>query len=215
MSYVSEEFGVNAIVSSPRDNIDAAIKIVEKETGFKFIWICTPSGNRDTAKGLEPDLFKQIQWCADHDVSVCMPHRSYTDAFMNTAKNEIEGLPEITAAIRDRGMIPGLSTHYRAAIRIADYRKYDTPVIIQPLNTLGFQSDVEVDALVKAIRGTKKQIINIKPMAAGRLIPDVGINFCLNNIKDNDFICCGFDNIDNADYDCQLVERIMKMKSKK
>lgn len=210
MGYVLEEFGVNAIVSSPREKIAKAIDIVEEETGTRYIWFCTPSGSRETVKGLEKDILNQVRWCADNGVEVCMPHRSYTDAYINTATRVIEGYPEIAAAIRDMGMIPGLSTHYYESIQIADQRGYDAPVIIQPLNTLGFQSDIEVNTLIKAINSTRKQIINIKPLAAGRIIPEIGLDFCFNNIKENDFVCCGFDNIQSADYDCQLVEKILK-----
>ena len=209
MGYVLEEFGVNCCLSSPRDEIYEAINIVEKDIGERFIWLCTPS-TRGTAKALEPDIFKQIQWCADHGVSVCMPHRDYTDAYMNSASMTIEGIPEITTCIRDLNMIPGLSTHYHHAIRISQVQKYDVPVIIQPLNTLGFQSDIEVNTLVKTIQSTEIQIINIKPLAAGRLLPEVGLPFCYNSIKKNDFVACGFDNIQNSDYDCQLVEKLLK-----
>ncbi|MHA1792653.1 MAG: hypothetical protein ACTSVI_08415 [Promethearchaeota archaeon] len=208
MVYLFEEFGVNCCLSSPREEIAKAIKIVQDETGEKYHWLCTPSA-RITAKGLKPDISSQIKWCADHDVSVCMPHRSYTDSFMNPAEGVIEGLPDILAEIRDQGMIPGISTHYHDAITICQKQKYDVSVIIQPLNTIGFQSDIEVNTLVRLIKNTKFQIINIKPLAAGRLLPEVGLPFCFNNIKPNDFVACGFDCIQNADYDCQLVDRLL------
>ena len=75
MLYLAQEHGVNACISSPRDNIAHAVKTVERETGQPFYWICTPS-RRLTAKGLKPDIFMQVQWCADHQVSVCAPHRN-------------------------------------------------------------------------------------------------------------------------------------------
>ena len=76
--YLIQNHGVNYMVSSPRDKLYKAKLIAEKETGIKFHWLCTPSRRR-TAKDLPPDIFTQINWCADHDVSVCMPHRDYTD----------------------------------------------------------------------------------------------------------------------------------------
>lgn len=208
MGYVMEEFGVNCCLSSPRDEIARAIDLVEKDIGEQYTWLCTPS-SRNTAKDLPGDIFKQIEWCAEHGVRVCMPHRSYTDAFMNPSKGIIEGLPEIIEKIRDNDMIPGLSTHYHHAIKICERRDYDIPVIIQPLNVLGFQSDIEVNTLANLVRRTRIQIINIKPLAAGRVLPQVGLSFCFNSIKDNDLVACGFDNIMNADYDCQLVEKLL------
>ncbi len=208
MAYIMEEYGVNAIISSPRDNIKEAIDKVEKQTGRRYIWICSPS-ERDTAKGCGQTIFDQIKWCADNHVSVCMPHRSWTDAYMNTAKAVIEGgLPEITAAIRDHGMIPGLSTHYYEAISICRQQKYDVKLIVQPLNVLGFQSNIEVNTLVSSIKGTQIQILNIKPMAAGRVLPEIGLNFCFNNIKDNDLVAAGFSSMHDADYDFLFFNRV-------
>ena len=112
MSFLAEEFGVNACISSPRDSIAKAIEIVENETGLQYNWICSPSGTRQTAGGMPAELSKQIDWCADHNVKVCMPHRSWTDFQIDGAKLEIRDLPEVTAYIRDKGMVPGLSTHY-------------------------------------------------------------------------------------------------------
>lgn len=209
MTFIQQEFGVNAIISSPRDHIYEAIQRVQKETGEQFHWICSPSTARETATDLPPTMPGQVQWCADHDVSVCMPHRSYTDAKMDTMAMKIEGIEEIIADIRDKGMIPGLSTHYYDAIRICDHRKYDVKLIVQPLNVQGFQSNIEVNTLINAIKNTKIQILNIKPLAAGRIEPEIGLNFSFNNIKDNDFVACGFSCIQDADYDCQIVEHLM------
>ncbi|HME52280.1 MAG TPA: hypothetical protein VKM55_08685 [Candidatus Lokiarchaeia archaeon] len=212
MTFIQQEFGVNALISSPRDHIYEAIQRVQKETGEKFHWICTPSSVRETATDLPPTMAGQVQWCADHEVSVCMPHRSYTDAKLDTMTMEIEGIEEILADIRDHGMIPGLSTHFHNTIRICDHRKYDVKLIVQPLNVQGFQSDIEVNTLITVIKNTKIQVLNIKPMAAGRIEPEIGLNFSLNNIKDNDFVACGFSCIQDADYDCQLVDRILNKK---
>jgi hypothetical protein len=209
MTFILQEFGVNAIISSPRDHIYEAIQTVQKETGEKYHWICTPSSARETATDLPPNMAGQVQWCADHEVSVCMPHRSYTDAKMDTMTMEIEGIEEILADIRDHGMIPGLSTHYYDVIRICDLRNYDVSLIVQPLNVQGFQSNIEVNTLIAAIHGTKRQILNIKPLAAGRIEPEIGLNFSLNNIKPNDFVACGFSCIQDADYDCQLFQRLV------
>lgn len=208
MTFVLEEFGVNCIVSSPRDNIARAIDAIEKETGTRYAWLCTPSA-RDTAKGAGQSLAEQVRWCADHHVAACLPHRSWTDAYMNTARMEIEGLEEVTAQVRDLGMIPGLSTHYYEAISICEQRKYDIPLIIQPLNVLGFQSNIEVNTLARKIKSTRIAILAIKPMAAGRVEPETGLEFAFRNVKDGDLVAAGFSCLQDADYDCQLVERLL------
>ncbi|MHA1820134.1 MAG: hypothetical protein ACTSU2_06170 [Promethearchaeota archaeon] len=209
-SYLFEEYGVNCIVSSPRDKIYEVVKKMEKEFGEPYYWLCTPSDNRITAKGLSRDLKSQIKWCAEHNVAVCMPHRSWTDTNLNPKEKKIKDLKKYTNLIRDLGMIPGVSTHYFESLQAVEKNNYDVPLIIQPLNTIGFQSNIEVNTLITHIKSTKRQILVIKPMAAGRLIPEVGLNFAFNNIKENDFVACGFDNLQNADYDAQLVDEILK-----
>ncbi|MHA1733294.1 MAG: hypothetical protein ACTSU5_15210 [Promethearchaeota archaeon] len=209
MSYLQEEFGVNAVISSPRDEIAQAIEKVEEETGERYQWLCTPSNSRVTARGLERDLHQQIQWCADNGVAVCMPHRSYTDQHMVVAEGRIDGIEDYLAQIRDLGMVPGLSTHYYETLKIVKKRDYDVSLVVQPVNTLGFQSNIEVNTLANIIRSFDRQVIAIKPFAAGRLLPEVGLNFTLNNIKENDLVAMGVDNIQNADYDCQVALGIL------
>ena len=115
------------------DRIYQAIQTTEKETGNKFHWLCTPS-TCHTVNSLEPDIFEQIKWCADHGVSVCMPHRDFTDKHLDKENRVIHDLESILTAIRDAGMITGLSCHYHEVIRVVEERKYDVPLIIQPFN---------------------------------------------------------------------------------
>jgi hypothetical protein len=208
MLFLAQEHGVNACISSPRDSIHEAIQQVRKETGEHYHWICTPS-TRLTAKGLPPDIWGQIQWCADHGVSVCAPHRDYTDKALDKAAFTIKGYPEISARIRDLKMIPGLSTHYVETIKAVEDNKYDAPVIVQPHNKIGFESDTDPAMLTRCIQETKLQVINIKPMAAGRLRPREGLEWCLHRIKPVDFLAVGFGDIKFAREDVEVVEQIM------
>ncbi|MEX2681240.1 MAG: hypothetical protein Q6373_006545 [Candidatus Sigynarchaeota archaeon] len=208
MLFLAQEHGVNACISSPRDNIYEAIQAVRKETGKPYHWICTPS-TRLTAKDLPPDIWKQVQWCADHDVSVCAPHRDYTDKALDKATSTIKGYPEIAARIRDLHMIPGLSTHQVETIKAVEDNDYDAPVIVQPLNKIGFESDTDPETLARRIKETRLQIINIKPMAAGRLRPREGIEWCLQRIKTVDFLAVGFGDMKFAREDARIVEELM------
>ena len=217
MLHLFQEHGVNCTISSPREKIYKAIKIVENETGEKYHWICSPS-ERKTVKNLAPDIMKQIDWCAEKEVSVCIPHRSYTDKAIDKEKLIIGGgdsgfipYPEISAYIRDKGMIPGLSCHYIEVLKAVEKNNYDAPLVVQPLNKKGFQSNAKPEVLIKAIQSTKVHIINIKPMAAGRIKPQEGLEFCLNNIKENDFLAIGCGkNFDDCIEDGQILENYFK-----
>ena len=215
MIHLLQEHGINCCVSSPRDKIYQATKIVEKETGEKYHWICTPS-RRKTVKNLAGDIFKQIDWCRDKGVFVCMPHRNYTDNAIDKKnlviggnKTELPPYPEISAYIRDKGMIPGLSSHNIETIQAVEKNKYDAALIIQPLNKRGFQSDADPEYLTQMIQNTKIQILNIKPMAAGRIDPRKALSFCLKSIKKNDFLAVGFSKYEQCVEDGKIIEEIL------
>jgi hypothetical protein len=213
--HLIQNHGVNCCISSPRDILFDAITIAEKETGTRFYWICSPS-RRMTAKGMISDIRPQIDWCKDHNVAVCIPHRDYTDHALDKEKFVIGGnkpefppYPELAAYIRDRNMIPGLSTHYIESIEAVEKNKYDAPLIVQPLNKIGFESDTTPAILVKRIQATKLQILNIKPMAAGRISPKEAIPWNLSQIKPNDFLAVGFGKFQYCVEDAQFVDDLM------
>lgn len=213
--HLIQNHGVNCCVSSPRDTLFDAIQIAEKETGTRFHWICTPS-RRLTAKNFIADVKFQIDWCRDHNVSVCMPHRDYTDYALDKEKLIIGGkkpefppYPELAAYIRDRGMIPGLSTHYIETIDAVEKNHYDAPLIIQPLNKINFESDTTYDLLIKKIQSTKLQILNIKPMAAGRLSPKEALPWNIAQLKPNDFLAVGFGTFKYCVEDAKFIDELM------
>lgn len=213
--YLIEEHGINCCLSSPREILAKAINIAETETGTKFHWLCSPS-RRLTVKGVEANIFKQIEWCYENNVSICLTHRNYTDEALNKSNLTIGGqnsdlppYPEISAYIRDKGMIPGISTHMIESIDAVEKQNYDAPIIIQPLNKIGFESNCTPDLLIKRIQSTKLQIINIKPMAAGRISPNEGIPFSLKAIKSDDFLAVGFGKFQYCVNDMQMIEKIL------
>ena len=189
--------GVNAIISSPRVKIYEAIQLVQKETGVKIHWICSPS-TRKTVKGLEMNMQKQIDWCANHEVSVCIPHRNYTDFALDQDKMIIKGLNPIIEQIRDRNMVPGLSCHFHKVVEAVEKNNYDIKLIVQPYNQIGFMSDTDTHNLGKIIKETNISILNIKPLAAGRLDPQLALPFCLKSIKKHDFISIGTPKLSQA-----------------
>jgi hypothetical protein len=219
MIHLVQEHGLNCLVSSPRDKMYDAIKLTEKETGTKLYWICTPS-RRHTVKGLPGSIYEQIDWCADHEVAVCMPHRDYTDNAIDKKNLTIGGnsgfepYPEVAAYIRDKKMIPGLSTHYIESIEAVEKNKYDAPLIIQPLNKIGFESDCAPDVLAAKIKSTKIKILSIKPMAAGRISPEEGLPWAVERLKKDDLIAVGTgDKFQYCIHDGKLMEDLLNKKN--
>jgi hypothetical protein len=110
----------------------------------------------------------------------------------------IRDLDTYTRMVRERGMIPGLSTHMPEAIVYADAMGADVETYIQIYNAAGFLMQVEADWVMRVINQAKKPVMTIKPLAAGRLLPVVGMAFVWNTIRAQDMVTVGTTTPDEA-----------------
>ncbi|MEG1269108.1 MAG: hypothetical protein RSD35_07650 [Oscillospiraceae bacterium] len=106
--------------------------------------------------------------------------------------------------IRENGMIPGLSAHMPEVIQFTDQNNYDVETYIQIFNCMGFLMQVEIESVAKIIHNAKKPVITIKPCAAGRTTPYVGLNFSYNAIREQDMVCIGCFNENEAAEDMEF-----------
>jgi hypothetical protein len=95
-------------------------------------------------------------------------------------------------------MIPGLSTHMPETVVYADKMNADIETYIQIYNSAGFLMQVEADWVMRVISEAKKPVMTIKPLAAGRLLPIVGLAFVWNTIRDQDMVTIGTTTPDEA-----------------
>jgi len=95
-------------------------------------------------------------------------------------------------------MIPGLSTHMPESVIIADKTGADVESYIQIYNAAGFLMQVEADWVMNVIRAAAKPVMTIKPLAAGRLLPVVGLAFVWNTIRPIDMVTIGTTTPDEA-----------------
>ena len=117
---------------------------------------------------------------------------------MNKNKHEITRLNDYTSMIREEGLIPGLSAHMPEIVRYCDEQGYDVETYIQIYNCMGFLMQVEVETVNQLIHKAKKPVMTIKPMAAGRTTPFVGLNFAWNTIREQDMVTLGCTNVEEA-----------------
>ena len=216
MIHLLQEHGINCCISSPRDKVYDAIQITEKESGEKYHWICSPS-RRKTAKNIPRDVYKQVDWCVEREVSVCLMQRGYADKAIDKEKLTLGGnslkypsYPEISAYIRDKGMIPGITTHFHEVLLSVEKNDYDTALLVTPVNKIGFTSNTDPKNIIEFVKYTKRQVMAIKPMAAGRIPPQEAFNFTLRNLKENDFMAMGFGKFEYCVEDGKTVEEILK-----
>ena len=184
--------GVDAIYGvRPEKKLQEAISDAEDRTGRGMITMGTPSLNVADTPEAEGENRRVLDEHVAIGTSVLMPHQQTTDALLDRTARTIGRMDVILKMIRERGMIPGLSTHMPEAIVYADETGLDVESYIQLYNAAGFLMQVEVEWVHRIIQNAKKPVIAIKPLAAGRLTPLVGLTFVWNTIRDQDMVCLG------------------------
>lgn len=181
-----------------------AIRLAEQQTGRRMIIIDTPGLNMEDSAAGRQEAAATIAESRRNGATFCFPHHSSTEQLVNKHKQTIDRLPDYLKMIRDQGMIPGLSAHMPELVIYSDQNGYDVETYIQIFNCMGFLMQVEVEYIHKVIWGAKKPVMTIKPMAAGRVTPFVGLTFSWNAIRPCDLVTVGCLTPDEAAEDIEI-----------
>ncbi len=191
-------YGVDTVMGPQNQMLIDGIQEAQQRTGRKVILVLTPWFNilPDGPEELDPQ--RVFDLCMRMGATFCMPHQGMTDALLDRMHRKLRDMDKYSKMIRERGMIPGLSTHAPETITIADETGVDIETYIQIYNAIGFLMQVEVDWVMRLIRNAKKPVMTIKPLAAGRLLPPVGLAYVWNTIRDCDMVTLGTTTPDEA-----------------
>jgi hypothetical protein len=189
------EYGIDAVMGPLSQHLEDSIREAEQRAGQRIIRIYTPAFDLDPDAVSAQTAFDQ---CAAYGATFCLPHQCVTDALLDRRAGLIRDLDRYTRLIRERGMIPGLSTHMPESVVYADKQKADVETYIQLYNAAGFLMQVEADWVMRIISEAQKPVMTIKPLAAGRLLPVVGLAFVWNTIRDQDMVTIGATTPDEA-----------------
>jgi hypothetical protein len=192
------DYGIDAVMGPLSPHLEESICEAEQRSGRSLIRIYTPAFDLSPnapAKDCAEAVFDQ---CAKFHATFCLPHQCVTDALIDRRAGVIRDLDKYTRMIRERGMIPGLSTHMPEAVVYADAMNADIETYIQIYNAAGFLMQVEADWVMRIISEAKKPVMTIKPFAAGKLLPVVGLAFVWNTIRDQDMVTVGTTTVDEA-----------------
>jgi hypothetical protein len=172
-----------------------AIREAEDRTGVKAIIVSTPTipvGPDVPARGFDEGV---VQSVLDSELRlgthICMPHQSTTDPLVDRCTREVRRGDQLCGMMRERGLIPGLSTHMPETIVYADESGLDVETYISIYNSAGFLMQLEVDWVSRIIHEARKPVMTIKPMAAGQLRPFQGLTFVWNTLRDQDMVTVG------------------------
>ena len=187
------QYGIDAIMGpfSTHSDCNDKIKRAEDETGKKIIRIDTPILNVDDSEAARKEARAVIKNSAKIGSVFCLIHHASCEQLINKNKQTMDRLGDYTDMIREEGLIPGLSAHMPEIIQYSDKNNYDVETYIQIFNCLGFLMQVEVESVIRIIHEAKKPVMTIKPMAAGRTTPYIGLTFNWNVLRAQDMITVG------------------------
>lgn len=194
-----QELGITSLLGPINEKTCQVQEELKKRGRKPMVWISTTLGWLEKEK-----LREETKIASEVGNKLHAIHCSFVDSHLVSSKNKIEDIEDLLAYIRDLGMIPGISTHRPETLTVLANSNYDIEFVILPFNSVGFLSNLEVNWIAKMIREFPKPIIIIKPLAAGRLMPEQGIPFVLNNIKETDAVAVGFMSPEEVEEDATI-----------
>ena len=192
------EYGIDAVIAPPSQHLEDGIREAENNVGRPMIRILSPSFNLIPGGPPESEPEIVLDRTKALGATFCLPHQCVVDALLDRRDNVIRDWVKYSKMIREREMIPGLSTHMPESIVVADKTEADVETYLQIYNAAGFLMQVEADWVMRIIANAKKPVMVIKPLAAGRLLPVVGLAFVWNTIRDQDMVAIGTTTPDEA-----------------
>jgi len=172
-----------------------AIKEAEDRTGVGAVIVSTPLfpvDEKTPTEGFDREAVARILDAqAGKGVRICMPHQSTTDCLVDRCTKTVRRAAELLGPIRERGMIPGFSTHMPETLLFSDASGLDVDCYISMYNAMGFLMQLEVDWVSRIIHGAQKPVMTIKPMAAGQIRPFQALNFVWNTIREQEMVSVG------------------------
>jgi hypothetical protein len=198
--------GVDTIMGpfAGKTQLAEAMKMAQDRTGRRLIIVDTPVLNVNDSTDARKEAAAVIKESRRLGATFCFPHHSSAEQLVNKNRQTIDRLPDYLKTIRDEGMIPGLSAHMPELVIYSDKNGYDVETYIQIFNCMGFLMQVEVEYIHKVIWGAKKPVMTIKPMAAGRVTPFVGLTFAWNAIRPCDMVTVGCLTAEEAAEDIEI-----------
>jgi len=153
----SAELGVKAVQLMGYEPLVRALSRAEERVGEFFVVATLPDGdfasNLNLVSALEPEF-----------VSL---HALSCDRFDYRLEEWID-------KIKENGARPAASTH-NPGTSIPRLEKLGFEAYLAPLNPLGYGMKPDFESTVRAVKNTKKLVIAIKPLAAGKLFPDSSV----------------------------------------
>jgi hypothetical protein len=198
------KFGVNAVESSANERIHRIMLDIGRKHAHVPRFIGNTRKDATSAMGHKEKLDYLITNMAD----ICVVHAQFVDR--PKRDNRIRGLQSLINDIHAAGLIAGISTHKVSTVELCEEQGYGVDVYLFPLNESGFvypgyKGKETVAERIETIKNTPKPFVLMKTLGAGRIPPDDGLRFALENSKDTDIITLGLGSIEEAEESLSIV----------
>ncbi|MBR5752281.1 MAG: hypothetical protein IKX84_07810 [Clostridia bacterium] len=200
-------WGIDAMMApfGGHDALLTGLSEAEQALGRHIIKIDTPVIDVTDSPQARLDAEKVISQCASNGSEICLIHHSSAEKLVNKLKGTMDRLPDYLDMIRQHGMVPGLSAHMPELILYSDENGYDVQTYIQIYNCAGFLMQIEIEGVRAIIENAKKPVMTIKPMAAGRVSPYVGLSFSFATLRPCDMVTVGAHTPEEVDEDAEIA----------
>jgi len=201
--------GVNSIETCANERILNIITSIKKESKINVIG----TTRIDETSPMKSHQMK-LKYLINNGADICIIHSQFVDRL--SSGSEIKGLQYMVDEIHAAGLLAGISAHKNSTIELCE-KKYDIDVYLYPMNMLGFvypgyDGNETVKERLDLIKNTDKQFIVMKILAAGRIPPKEGLEFALDNIKENDIITLGIGSLEEAQESIDIVNMYLSDK---
>jgi len=196
--------GVNCVETSANERIWNIFQRIKSEKNLLTIG-STRIDDTSSMKSHQDKLEFLIEKRAD----ICVVHSQFVER--PTSLNEIKGLQRLIDKICEAGLLVVISAHQISIIELCE-KKYNIDAYLFPLNSTGFvypgyKGNESVSDRIATVKGIGKPFILMKTLAAGRIPPEEGLSFVLENSKEADIITLGIGSIEEAKEAIDLVNK--------
>ena len=177
--------GVNCVETSANERIWDIINRIHAEKQLLTIG----STRIDETSPMKSHQAK-LEFLIDKRADMCVIHSQFVER--PSSINEIKGLQHLIDKIREAGLLVGISAHQISIIELCE-KKYLIDAYLFPLNSTGFvypgyKGKESVSDRISTVKSIEKPFILMKTLAAGRIPPEDGLRFALENSKESDII---------------------------
>ena len=181
-----------------------AIRYAEDKLGKKITVVETINVDVSDTPEARREAQKIFRNCRKNGAVIGQLAHNNVEHLVNRHLHAIPRLSDYLSMLREEGLIPGVASHMPEVVQYCDNNEYDVETYIQIFNCMGFLMQVEVESVAKVIHRAQKPVMTIKPMAAGRCTPYVGLTFSWNAIRDFDMVTVGAGSAAEAEEDIEI-----------